>query len=151
MFTDKANPAIYITVAESQYWSARTTQENKETEARTFNLKVANDKTRATVRGIRGQSQSRVLFPGDTDSNTVQPVMEILIDKHTTMRTPDLADLECSSFEEYEKDPDVVPLNILEEDVMWVPEIFNGQPVRARRTRRCFKTGSSTSVNHQKA
>ena len=107
-------------VAESQFCPARTTQENKETEARTINLKVVNGKIQAAVGGIRGQGRSRVLFPGDTYSKTGRPVTEILRDKHPMMRTPDLADLECSSFEEYEEDPDVVPLDISEEDVMWV-------------------------------
>ena len=46
--------------------------------------------------------------------------MDVPRDKHPAMRTQDLADPECSSFEEYEEDPDVFPLEILEEDVMWV-------------------------------
>ena len=67
-----------------------------------------------------GQGQIGVLFPVDTDSKTGRPVMDVLRDKHLAMRTPDLVDPECSSFEEYEEDSDVVPLDITKEDVMWV-------------------------------
>ena len=58
------------TVAESRSRPDRTTRDNKETEARTFNSKVFNGKIQAAVRGIRGQGQSRLLFPGDTYTQT---------------------------------------------------------------------------------
>ena len=61
-----------------------------------------------------------MLFPGDIDSKTGCPGMDVPRDKHPAMRTQDLADQECSSFEEYEEDPDVFPLDILEEYIMWV-------------------------------
>ena len=83
-------------------------------------MKVVNVNIRAVVRGIRGQGQIRVLFPGDTDIKTIRTVMEVLREEDTVMRTPDLSDPECSSFEEYKQDPDILSLDILEEDVMCV-------------------------------
>ena len=65
-------------VAESQSRPTQTTRDNEETEARTFNSKFVNSKIRAAVRGIRGQGQSGVLFPGDVDTKTGRPVMEVL-------------------------------------------------------------------------
>ena len=66
------------------------------------------------------------MFTGDIESNTVLPGMDVLRDKHPVMRTQDLAEPECSSFEEYEEDPDVFPLDILEEDVMWFSGKLSG-------------------------
>ena len=90
-------------MAEIRSRPTKTTQYNEEEEVRTFNLKVFNGNIQAAVRGIRGQRQSPVLFPGNTEKNTGRPVMEILIEKHPTMRIPDLTDPECSSFKEYNK------------------------------------------------
>ena len=42
------------------------------------------------------------------------------------MRIPDLTDLECSSFEDYKQDLDVVPLDISEEDVHQVDTWLRG-------------------------
>ena len=67
-----------------------------------------------------GQGQSGVLFPGDAGTKTGQPGMEVLREKHPVMHIPDLIDPESSSFEEYKKYPDVMPLDISEEDVQWV-------------------------------
>ena len=102
------------------------TEKNEETNVRTFNSKVVNGNIRVEVRVIRGQGQSGVLFPGDIDSNTGQPGMDVPRYKHPVMRTQDLADPECSYFEEYEEDPDVFPLDILEEDVMWFAGKLSG-------------------------
>ena len=52
--------------------------------------------------------------------------MEVLREKHPTMRIPDFTDPECSSFEEYEKIPEVVPLDILKEGVQWVASKLSG-------------------------
>ena len=101
------------TVVESQFRPARTTRKNEETNARTFNSKVVNGNIRVEVRVIRGQGQSGVLFPGDIYSNTSQLVMDVPRYKHPVMRTQDLADPECSSFEEYEEDPDVFLLDYI--------------------------------------
>ena len=104
-------------MVESQSRTARTTRENEETKARTFNSKVANGNIWVEVRGIRGQGQSEVLLPGDIYSKTGRPVMDVPRNKHPAMRKQDLVEPECSYFED---DPDVVPLDISEEDVMWV-------------------------------
>ena len=101
-------------MAERQSWSGRNTRDNKETEARNFNSKVLNCKIQASVRGIREQGQSWVLFPWDTDTKSGRLVMEVLREKHPAICIPYLIDPECSSFEEYEKEPDVVPLCISE-------------------------------------
>ena len=115
------NAALCLdTLAESRYQPERGTKDNEETAARYLNSKVVNGKIRAAVQGIREQGKSKVLFPGDLDSKTDRPIMDVLRDKHPTMRTPDLSEPKCSSFEDYAEDPDVVPLDISEEDVMWV-------------------------------
>ena len=69
------------------------------------------------MRGIIGHGQSEVLLPGDIYSKTGRPVMDVPRNKHPAMRKQDLVEPECSYFED---DPDVVPLDISEEDVMWV-------------------------------
>ena len=76
--------------------------ENEETKSRTFNSKVVNSKIRAEVRELRGHGKSAVLFPGDIYYKTGRPGMDVLRHKHPAMRTQDLADPDCSSFEEYE-------------------------------------------------
>ena len=58
------------TVAEIQSHTSRTTRENEETKASTFNSKVVNRKIWAAVQGIRGQGQSGVFYPGNIDSKT---------------------------------------------------------------------------------
>ena len=67
-----------------------------------------------------------MLFPGDLDSKTGQPVIDVLRDKHPVMRTPCMLDWKWSSFEDYAENPDVIPLNISEEDVMWVAGKLSG-------------------------
>ena len=98
------------TVVEIQYLLDSTTQYNEETNARTINSKNLYCNIQAAVRGIRGHGHSGVLLPGDADTKTGRPFMEVLRDKHPMMRIPDLSDPECSSFEEYEKEPDALPL-----------------------------------------
>ena len=93
------------TVVDSQSRQERTTRKNEETRARTFNSKVVNVNIWAEVRRITVQGQSGVLLPGDIDSKTSWPGMDVPRDKHPAMRTQDLADQECSYFEEYEEDP----------------------------------------------
>ena len=102
---------------ESRYRPTRTTQENEETEARTFKLKVFNGTIRAAIIAIWGQGQSGVLFPGDADTKTRQPVMEVMRYEYPAIRIPDLKKPECSSFKEYNQDPNIVLLDISEEDV----------------------------------
>ena len=117
------------TVAESQSRPARATKDNEETVARAFHSNVINGKIRAAVRGIRGQGNSGVLFPGDLDSNTCRPFMDVLRDKHPVMRAPDLSDPRCYSFEDYVEDLDVFPLDISDEDVIWVAGKLSGSSV----------------------
>ena len=63
------------------------------------------------VYGDRGKGG--VLFLGDAYTKTGRPVIEGLIEKLPTMRIPDLANLECSSFEEYEKNQTWFPWKVL--------------------------------------
>ena len=108
------------TLIESRSQPSRGTKENEETAACAFNFKVVNRNIRARLQGIQGQGQRGVLFPGDLHYKTGQPVMDVLRYKHPVMRTPDLLDSKCSSFEYYTEDPDVIPLDISKENVMWV-------------------------------
>ena len=80
-------------------------------------MKVVNGKIWSAVRGILGQRPSGVFFPVDAETKTGRHIMEVLRDKHPVMRIPDLTYPECSYFEEYEKYPDVMPLDISEEDI----------------------------------
>ena len=57
------------------------------------------------------------MFPGGAYTKTGQLVMEVIREKHPAIHIPYLTDLEYSSFEEYNQDPDFVPLNISEGDV----------------------------------
>ena len=66
------------TVVERQSQPTQTTRENEETDARTVNSKVVNVKIWVAVRGIQGQEHTGVLFPGDVDTKTGRPVMEVL-------------------------------------------------------------------------
>ena len=89
-------------------------------------MKVVNGKIREEVREIRGKGQIGVLLPGDTETKTTLPVMEALKEKHPEMRIQDFTNPGYSSFGEYEQDPDVVPLEISEEDVQWVASKLSG-------------------------
>ena len=70
------------TVAENRSWPTQTTQDNEETEYRTFKSKVVNGNIWAAVRGIWGQGQSEVLLLVDVDNKTGRPVMDVLREKH---------------------------------------------------------------------
>ena len=52
--------------------------------------------------------------------------MEVLREKHPVMRILDFTDPECSSFEEYKQDPDVISLKILEYELQWVASKLSG-------------------------
>ena len=66
------------TVVESQLLTTRITRYNEETEARTFNSNFFNSKVRLAVRGIWVQGHNGVFLPGDADTKTGQPFMEVL-------------------------------------------------------------------------
>ena len=65
-------------MAESRSWIAQASCVFDETEARAFNSKVLNVNLWATVRVINGQGMGGLFYPGDSDSNTVRPVMGVM-------------------------------------------------------------------------
>ena len=79
------------TAAESRYQNARAAHFSDKTEDRCFNLKVLNVKLCAAVRGICGQGMVGVIYPGEADSNTGKPGMDVQKEKHPALRTPELS------------------------------------------------------------
>ena len=69
-----------------------------------------------------------MLFPGDADTKTVI-LVGFLRRKHPAMCIPDLTDPKYSSFEDSKKYPDIVLLDISEEDVQWVDTSLTGAEV----------------------
>ena len=67
-----------------------------------------------------------MFFLGDLDSKTGRPVMDVLRYKHPALYTHDLSDPKCSSFEDYAEDPDIAPIDISEEYVMWLAGKLSG-------------------------
>ena len=67
-----------------------------------------------------------MLFLGDAYTKTGRPVIKVLEEKHPAMHIQDLTYPECSSFEKYKQDPDVVHLQISEEDLQWVATHITG-------------------------
>ena len=56
------------------------------------------------------------------------------------MRIPDLTYPECSSFEEYEQDPDVTPLEISEKDLQWVTSKLLGEAGPSGKDAQAFQS-----------
>ena len=107
-------------MAESRSWIAQASCVFDETEARAFNSKVLNVKLQTTFICINGQGMGGLLYPSDADSNTGRPVIGVLRYNHSTLCTPDLANLACTSLKEHKEYPEVVPLYISEEVIQWV-------------------------------
>ena len=76
-----------------------------------------NGKLQAAVRVSRGQGMGGVIYHGDTDSKTRLPVRDVLREKHLDLRTPELSNSSCASFDEYKEHTEVVLVDIYEEDV----------------------------------
>ena len=57
---------------------------------------------------------------------TGQPVADVLWEKHPDMRVPSVENPTCAAFEEYEKVPEMVPLDLSEDDVTWVASKLSG-------------------------
>ena len=74
-----------------------------------------------------------MFFPGGVYTKIGQSVIEVLKEKLPTKRIPDLIEPECSSFEEYDQYPDVVPLEISEEEVEWVATCLRGAAGPSKR------------------
>ena len=65
-------------MAEGRSCLAQSACVSDEREARAFNSKVLNVNLWATVRVINGQGMGGLFYPGDSDSNTVRPVMGVM-------------------------------------------------------------------------
>ena len=66
------------------------------------------------------------ILPGDVCKNIGQPVADVLRDKTPGMCVPSMENPTFAAFEEYEEVPETVPLEFLEEDVMWVASKLSG-------------------------
>ena len=55
-----------------------------------------------------------------------RPVEGALQEKHPAMRVPPVENPTCADFEEYKEVPETVPLDLSEEDVMWVASKLSG-------------------------
>ena len=66
------------------------------------------------------------LLPGEVYTKTGRPVTDVLWEKHPDMRIPPVENPMCAAFEEYKEVPETVPLELLEENVMWVASKLSG-------------------------
>ena len=57
---------------------------------------------------------------------TGRPVADVIREKHPDMRVSPVENPVCAAFEEYEDVPQMVPLDFMEDDVMWVASKFSG-------------------------
>jgi len=84
---------------------------------RVFNSTVLNGQIRKGVRNLTDRGGGGVLLPDDKCTKTNQPVFEVLEEKHPEMEMPDLANETTACFEEYDKVPAHLPLQVVAEDV----------------------------------
>ena len=85
-----------------------------------------NVKLHTDVNRIWGRGHGGVLFTDDTDSKTGRTVMEVLREKQPVLITPKLSDPDWTSLKDYIEDPEVLSLDLLEEDVAWVVTLLPG-------------------------
>ena len=83
---------------------------------------------KAAAGGILGHQQigRRDLLPVDVFTKTGRPVSYVLQEKHPDMRVHSVENPTCAAFEEYEEVPGTAPLELLEDDVMWVSPKISG-------------------------
>ena len=55
-----------------------------------------------------------------------QPVADVLQEKHLYMYVTPLENPKCAASKEYKEVPETVPLDFLEDDVMWVTSNLSG-------------------------
>ena len=67
-----------------------------------------------------------VLLPIKLCTNNRRLVAEVLQDNRQYTRGPPAENPTCAAFKEYEDVPETVPLNFVEDDVMWVASNLSG-------------------------
>ena len=72
------------------------------------------------VRQATDREGGGCLLPDDQCTKTGQPVAEVLREKHLDMRVPPVENPTCAAFEEYKGISEKVPLDFMEDEIMWV-------------------------------
>ena len=68
------------------------------------------------MRIVTNRGSGGILRPDDVCTKTGKPVIEVLQGKHPDARTPDLGDPKNTAFEAYPSLPEVIPLDVTEDD-----------------------------------
>ena len=88
--------------------------------AHSFHSTLLSGDIHQAVRQTADHEEMGFLLPGDVYTKTGRPVADVLQEKHTDMRVPPVENHTCAAFEEYEEVPYTVPLDLSEDNVMWV-------------------------------
>ena len=95
-------------------------KEEDEAVDRSYHDTVLSGKLWQAIRRATNREGGGCLLPDDQCTKTGRPVAEVLREKHPEMRVPPLENPMCAAFKEYEEVPKTVPLDFMEDDVMWV-------------------------------
>ena len=101
-------------------------EEEDEAVARSYDYTVLNGKLMQAVRWETDREGGVCLLPDDQCTKTGRPVAEVLWEKHPYMRVPPVENSMCTAFAEYKEVLETVPLNLTEDDVMWVASKLSG-------------------------
>jgi hypothetical protein len=94
-----------------QGFSGRNKDSSEDNIARRFNTMVHDGKIRAGVRMLTNRDGGGVLAPGDSDTKSGRPVLEVLREKHPDIRVPDLDREDWHSFETYPECANTIPVD----------------------------------------
>ena len=99
---------------------------NDDALARSYNAKVLSGRLRSAVRFITQRDTGGVLQPDDACTKTGRPVLDVLREKHPTLRSPDIDSDDREAFEKYDNTPRSIPLTITSEVVEKVASRLSG-------------------------
>eukprot|EP00957_Ditylum_brightwellii_P045845 3478240-Ditylum_brightwellii.AAC.1 len=110
------------TVALSRLMEGRQGQgeDDDKRQARQYNGMVLVGKLHQAVQRATARQGGGVLYPTDQCTKSGQPVVEVLKGKHPDTRVLDVLDPNCTAFEEYDRVPEVVPLDFTQGSVAHV-------------------------------
>jgi hypothetical protein len=95
----------------------RRINEDEEVIARKYNSMVLDGKLRAAVRFATDRGGGGVLLPTDSCTKTGKLVMEVLESQHPDTRIPNLEDLHCIAFKQYDQVPVAIPTDCTSDDL----------------------------------
>ena len=88
--------------------------------AQSFHETMLSGKLRQAVRWATDREGGGCLLPVDKCTKTGRPVADVLLEKHPDMRAPPVENPTYPAFEIYEEVPEMVLLDLTEDDVTWV-------------------------------